>query len=208
VAPASPANRRPPFVTVLIALLPPLVLGACSDPAYLLAGENLPFNFHELDPGKAYRSAQPTAKELENVINLLGIRTVVNLRGPNPGDDWYDSEVEVCGRMGVTLSDQRMSEQSLPDPDRLREITDVLRTAEYPILVHCMGGAGRTGVVAVIYRMLIAGDDRDAALEQLSPAFLHFRFITPCVDTFAELYEPTDDWLATYAETFDQLTCR
>src|SRR5688572_16573499 len=38
-------------------------------------------NFHAIVPGRAYRSAQPTAADLEWAVRAHGIRTVVNLRG-------------------------------------------------------------------------------------------------------------------------------
>lgn len=190
---------------LLILLWVPM-LCSCTNLAYLQYVP-IPFNFSELEAGKAYRSAQPSGEELANMIDVLGIRTVVNLRGPNPGEDWYDTEASICQEMGVTLVDHRMSAGSLPEPELLEQIVETLLTAEYPILIHCKGGADRSGAVAAIYRMLIMGYDKADALGELSSVFFHFRASTPCMDALAEMYEPTEEWLARYAEEFDQLTC-
>jgi protein tyrosine/serine phosphatase len=155
-----------------------------------------------------YRSAQPYQAALENVIGQLGIRTVVNLRGPNPGEYWYDVERQTCEAMGVTLVDHAMSAHSLPSGELLGAVIDTLLNAEYPILIHCQGGADRTGAVSAIYRMLVLGHDRASALEALSPLKLHFREYAPCMDTLAEMYEPRPEWLAQYTATSDQIACQ
>jgi protein tyrosine/serine phosphatase len=188
-------------VCVLIGMLP-----GCN-PEALTSSQPLPSNFHVLDPGRAYRSAQPDDETLRGVIAQYGIRTVVNLRGTNPGDAWYDTEAAVCQELGVTLSDHALSAQHLPSPELLGGVLDTLQTAEYPILIHCMSGADRTGAVSAIYRMLMAGDSREAALAQLSPLYLHLRAYAPCMDTLAELYQPGTDWLMQYAGEYEGLTC-
>jgi protein tyrosine/serine phosphatase len=167
-----------------------------------------PHNFHVVDAGRVYRSAQPTAGELEAVIDVLGIRTVLNLRGPNAGKAWYDVEAAICAEKDVRLVDVALSARWLPPPDRLAEVIDALKTAEYPMLIHCNGGADRTGMVSAVYRMTILGHERAAALEELSPEFLHFRQWNPCMDTLAELYEPTPEWLEWYRAHSEEIACQ
>jgi len=167
----------------------------------------LPYNFDVLDPGEAYRSNQPTGDQLQTIIDRYDIHTVLNLRGENPGQTWYDTEAAICEARGVTLLSEPMSAHALPPADVLTSIVDTLQTAQYPILIHCEAGADRTGAVSAIYRMLILGDDRHSALSELSIQHLHFHASTPCMDTLAELFEATPDWLDWYAANVDQLTC-
>ena len=193
----------------LLAVVLLLPLASCSpgDPLYPFYGLPLPFNFHEIEPGQAYRSAQPTGEQLAAVIETHGIRTVVNLRGENEGELWYDDEASVCQAMGVTLANHAISANSLPYAERMVDITDTLLTADYPILIHCESGADRTGAISAIYRMLVLGHDKADALAELSPVFFHLRQFTPCMDTLAEWYEPDPDWLAEYAANVDQTPC-
>jgi protein tyrosine/serine phosphatase len=185
-----------------------VVLTGCLEPSLLFSGAALPFNFHELDSGKAYRSAQPRGDELESVIDVLGIKTVINLRGPNPEHDWYNEEVSICQAKGVYQADYRMSAASYPTPEVLKGIVGTLKTAEYPILIHCQGGSDRTGAVSAIYRMLITGDAKADALQQLSVKYFHFRCYAPVMDMLAEMYEPTDEWLETYTQEYPQLSSK
>lgn len=183
-----------------------LLVSSCPCTPPIVVGQTLA-NFHVIEPGQAYRSAQPDAAGLENVISQLGIKTVVNLRGTNTGKPWYDAEAQVCEAMGITLANHAMSAKSLPSGELLADIIDTLQTAEHPILIHCAGGSDRSGAISAIYRILILGHDKHDALLELSPFYLHFRNYAPCMDTLAELYEPTPEWLAEYAETVDEITC-
>ena len=192
---------------LLLAILASLLLvGSCPCAPPIVTGASLA-NFHVLDAGRAYRSAQPDPIGLENVISQLGIKTVLNLRGPNPGEPWYDAEAQVCEAMNVTLADHPMSASHLPSGELLSAIVHTLQRAEYPLLIHCAGGADRSGAIAAIYRMLILGHDKSDALSELSPMYLHFRESKPCMDTLAERYEPTPEWLAEYAATVAEMTC-
>jgi len=191
---------------LLVALLLPTSGVTCFEEGLIFLS-GLPFNFHTIEELQAYRSAQPTGDQLVTIIERFSIKTVINLRGPNAGQAWYDTELSVCEAMGVTQVDHRMSAQSLPAPETLEAVIETLLTAEYPILIHCKGGADRTGLVSVIYRMLVLGHDKSEALAELSFDFYHFRPATPCMDTVAEAYQPTDDWLDQYADTFEQMTC-
>ncbi len=199
-------NKRP-SVTILAIIALPMSLSSCGFDTMMLEGD-FPANLHIIKNDSAYRSAQPKADELVGAIELFDIRTVINLRGENIGKPWYDDEVEVCESMGITHVDHRMSARSLPSPTVLAEIVNTLQTAEHPILIHCQAGADRAGAISAIYRMLILGDEKKDALTELSIAYFHFRFATPCMDTLAEMYEPTEEWLATYADIVDTTVCQ
>jgi len=168
----------------------------------------VPYNFDVVKEGQAYRSSQPAAGQLETIIDTYGIRTVINLRGENPGDGWYDNELAVCQERNVALVSHPMSAHSLPSGEVLAGVVETLRTAEYPVLIHCAGGSDRTGAVSAIYRMLILADSRSVALTELTPLHLHFRGQTPCMDTLAEVFEPTPEWLDWYTANADQIECK
>ena len=61
----------------------------------------LGYNFHEVDAGRFYRSAQLPPTILDEVIQDYGIRTVINLRGRSPHKEWYLQEVATCARTRV-----------------------------------------------------------------------------------------------------------
>lgn len=165
--------------------------GAADDYAPLTVTDN----FRVIAKGQAYRSAQLDAESLRLVAQEYGIRTIVNLRGPNPGRAWYDNERAVAAELGLTHVDVRMSAHALPDRATLLLLHDTLTTAEEPILLHCQGGADRTGAAAAIWRMVVAGHSRAAAARELSPVFGHFRAQTPRMDELVEMFVPDRAWI-------------
>jgi hypothetical protein len=129
--------------------------------------------FHEVDAGKFYRSHQPSGPELQRAIDEVGIRTVINLRGPNPGAKWYDDEKEVTLRNNVLQVDIGLSASRLPHREQMIQILDTLKNAPRPILVHCRAGVDRTGEVSAIYQMLYMNKTKAEALEMLTPKYGH-----------------------------------
>ena len=148
-------------------------------------------NFHHLDGNRAYRSGQMSATALEKVIRKHGIRTVINLRGPAPKKEWYQEEVKVCKKLQVEHYSVRFSARSLPYQKKLIQLMDLYRTAPYPILIHCQGGADRTSLASVLYRMVEKEEPLDLALRQMNfPTYCHIPlFSTAAMDWFFELYK-------------------
>ena len=66
-------------------------------------------NFHVVLPHELYRSGQLDAGDIAYYTKRYGLRSVVNLRGENAGDAWYDHEVQESKEAGITHIDFRMS---------------------------------------------------------------------------------------------------
>lgn len=130
-------------------------------------------NLHVLDDGALYRAGQMSADELEETLVDGRIRTVLNLRGPHPEEQWYRAETAVAAAHGVRYVSIPISARSEPDLPTMTAIAEILLQSPGPILVHCQGGADRTGLVAAIYQLVAAGQSRDAAQAQLSVMFGH-----------------------------------
>ncbi len=152
-------------------------------------------NFHTLVPGVAYRSAQLDPGTLRRVIEAYGIRTIVNLRGENPGAPWFDGEQAVADDLGVTLVSARWSASALPSRDELLRVYDAFQSAAYPLLIHCEGGSDRTGAAAAIWRMEINGDSRAVAATELSPAYGHFAALHPAMDQLVQMFQNDRNWI-------------
>jgi len=131
-------------------------------------------NFHAVVDGQVYRSAQPTPERLRDYISTFGIRTIINLRGSQPGSGWYDREHAVADKTRVEMIDFPMSAGDELSIERANELVAIMKVAQKPILIHCKTGADRTGLAAVIYANRIAGIDEEMAEEQFSPLLGHF----------------------------------
>src|SRR5262245_1472720 len=66
-------------------------------------------NLHVVVPGACYRSAQLSPSGLARVVRRLHIRTVINLRGPNIGEMWYDEETDAIRELGIKKVDVKLS---------------------------------------------------------------------------------------------------
>lgn len=97
---------------------------------------------------------------------------MVNLRGPSE-KDWYQREIALTSQLGMVHIDFAMSALQRLAPDRAERLIALLKDAPKPILVHCNGGADRTGLVSVIYSQQIAGIPEETAEGQLSLFFGH-----------------------------------
>ena len=185
-----------PHTRALPAALALLALAGCGWSALDSYGPLTVFdNFYAIEPGQAYRSAQLDAETLSVVLADYEIRTVINLRGENPGEGWYQREKAACDAAGVELVDIAMRATALPSREILLSLYDALLAAEHPMLIHCRGGADRSGAAAAIWRMVVRGDDRAAASAELSPRYGHFPAINPEMDELVAMFEPDRAWI-------------
>jgi protein tyrosine/serine phosphatase len=147
-------------------------------------------NFHEVDAGKLYRSAQLTPAELEDVIREKGIKTVINLRGLNDLSPWYIEQKAIVEKMGAVQLDLSTSAAAVNHPDRINRLNEFFATAERPILVHCRQGADRTGEAVAMYAVDYMGQSPAAAAEEhLSFAYWHVDLFKPAKRIFASRYQ-------------------
>jgi len=130
-------------------------------------------NFHVVVPGEIYRSAQPDAAEIHDWAGRYGLRSILNLRGAHADTAWYQEESAAAAQLGIALADFPMSARQNPGPERMAELVDLLRSLPKPLLIHCQGGADRTGLAAALYLGAVADAGEASAERQLSFAYGH-----------------------------------
>ncbi|MBT2336144.1 tyrosine-protein phosphatase [Variovorax paradoxus] len=125
--------------------------GHWADPLEELQVENL----HRITP-TLYRSAQPGVADVA-ALKSLGIRTIVSLRS-------FNDDRKVFAGHDIRLVRVPINTWSIDDAKVLRALV-AIREAEKqgPVLIHCMHGADRTGVVAAAYRMAVQHWDKESA---------------------------------------------
>lgn len=152
-------------------------------------------NFHVIESGRAYRSAQLTADKLRQVIQEHGICVVLNLRGANPQDEWYRDERRVCAELGVTMIDIPLSASELPSRENLLRLYDVFRNTREPLLMHCKGGADRSSMAAAMWRMTTQDVTAGEALDQVGLRFGHLRRVHPEMSQAVQMFVPDREWI-------------
>ena len=97
-------------------------------------------NLYAVVPGVIYRSAQPSAADLQTIASSCGIRTVINLRG-DTDEPWYDVEHDTARTLNVQVVDVGLWATQPPPADQFRLLVDTLADVPGPILVHCRAAA-------------------------------------------------------------------
>ena len=132
-------------------------------------------NFHSIVAGEAYRSGQLTYDEFVHYIRQYNIKSIINLRGTNKGSSWYEDELAATRQMHVKLVDYGISaNKDVPDAD-IETLMRIIRDAPKPILIHCKGGADRSGLMAALY-LYSLGRTADESSRQLSVSYGHISF--------------------------------
>ena len=126
---------------------------------------NIYLNFHKVD-NDLYRSAQPTQKQLEKIIEKYNIKTIINLRGKEHLKD-LKYEVQTAKKYNINLINISLNSRGFPSKEQIFEIYNIFRSIKYPALIHCKSGSDRTGLVAVLYLHLIKKIPLKKALKQL-----------------------------------------
>jgi protein tyrosine/serine phosphatase len=121
-------------------------------------------NLHRVTP-HLLRSAQPKAASLP-ALRALGVRTMVSFRAFNKDeDDFSDS--------GIRLVRVPINTWHIRDRHIVRALAAIAAAEKQgTVLIHCLHGADRTGVISALYRMVVQGWDKEAArLEMLRGGF-------------------------------------
>jgi len=112
-------------------------------------------NFHVVLRDVVCRSGQPTVALLERQLAQHRIRSIINLRGPNPDERWYQEERALAMEYGASLYDFPINRIQLPSAEELRQTVQILDECPKPVLIHCASGIDRTGLVAAVSVLLL-----------------------------------------------------
>jgi membrane-associated phospholipid phosphatase/protein tyrosine phosphatase (PTP) superfamily phosphohydrolase (DUF442 family) len=158
-------------------------------------------NLRVVVAGQAYRSGQMDAPEFTGVIERYGIKSILNLRGENPGTAWHQAETNTAAKLNVIHYDRSLGSGTPLTLAQMDELVTLLRQAPKPILIHCNGGADRSGLVSALYLFAIEGHPPGAADQELSLWNGHVPLIRPKVTAMDNSF-----WLyvsnhATHAES-------
>jgi hypothetical protein len=145
-------------------------------------------NLGVVDAGLVFRSAQPTSR-LPAWIRDYHLRSILNLRGGNLTDWWYEAEVRATRDHGLSFYDLPLSATRRPRRHELLRLIDTLKTCPYPLLIHCKSGADRTGLASAVYLMVHRGESPECAEGAFSIDFGHIPLGGP-----EHLHEPLEEY--------------
>jgi undecaprenyl-diphosphatase len=132
-------------------------------------------NFATVEKGVLYRSAQPDKEDIERYAKLYTIHSILNLRGEDT-DEWYKEEIQTSKALGIAHYDLSLSAYREPSEEDINTLINILKTAPKPLLIHCYGGADRTGLAVALYEYAIKKEMASQAKKNLSAFHGHLPF--------------------------------
>ena len=113
-----------------------------------------------------YRGAQPTTEGMTE-LKAMGVKTVFNLRS-------FHSDHPLVSSGEMKLARLHMKPWHAEDEDVVAFLKIVRNTNNLPVFVHCQRGADRTGTVCAMYRIVICGWTKEAAIQEMKEGGFHF----------------------------------
>lgn len=107
-----------------------------------------------------YRSARLLPESVPK-LQALGIKTVVSLRA-------FHSDEALLKQSGIRMVRIPIYTWDIDDKDVIHALRAVHEAqAQGPVLLHCLHGADRTGLISAMYRIVYQGWSREQALDEL-----------------------------------------
>ena len=113
-------------------------------------------NFYQVSP-MLYRSSQPDAEGFGE-LKQHGISEVLDLR-------LYHKDLPSAD-MALTVHNAPLFASGI-NPVRVVNALQVLANAKEPVLVHCLHGSDRTGLVVALYRVVCQGWSKQQAIDEM-----------------------------------------
>lgn len=136
-------------------------------------------NFHEIITGELYRSAQPDYQLITYLWKNYKIKSIINLRGESKEQPWYQEEEQITKKLGIHLMNFRMSAFRELTTKEINTLIEMMKNSPKPLLIHCKGGADRTGLASALYLMTIVSDSASQAENQLSFIYGYLPLLYP-----------------------------
>lgn len=124
------------------------------------------FKFAEVAPG-IYRSGQLKESDFQK-LKELGFRTIISLNDYSVTGFPASREQDWARRAGMDFDWRPMDPWMKPSMRYVVRLKDEMVAAEKPVLLHCHGGADRTGLVIAAYRVMEEGWSVDDAKAEMA----------------------------------------
>lgn len=132
-------------------------------------------NFRTVIPNEIYRSGQPTAKDIEAWRDSYHIKSILNLRG-HVDFGTMGKAFDYSKSIGLEAKVVKLFSNELPTIDELDKIIDFIINSPKPLLIHCMRGVDRTGLISAV-ALILNNYSLERASDELSwkKGFLPYR---------------------------------
>jgi protein tyrosine phosphatase (PTP) superfamily phosphohydrolase (DUF442 family) len=185
--------KRPPPLRLLVPRLLAVFLVAVAAGGLVVSFGEPYYHWRVVEPGCVYRSGTLPRRDLGEVLDRFGVRTVLNLRteAERSKGPWYSDEHRVAAERGVRLVDVPLPEGMPPTPAQVEEILALFDEAETrPVLFHCEHGVVRSAAVEGLYRREYLGESPEDALRNVAVFGRDLERKYPAIAKFIREYVP------------------
>jgi tyrosine-protein phosphatase SIW14 len=117
-----------------------------------------------VSPG-IFRGPQPKNLEEFQFVARQGIRTIIDLENERGEAQW---EAKQCEEASILFHSLPMTAFGFPQPETVRAALSFLACpVHHPILVHCLHGQDRTGLIVALHRVRSEGWPKWRAWEEM-----------------------------------------
>jgi protein tyrosine/serine phosphatase len=135
---------------------------------------NFNYNFHVISKGKVFRSGVIPPDELKNYVEDYNIKSVIDLRFPGTKDSINNPEVPLELIAEKTAIEKlkgvqyfNVGSDQVPDSTTISNFLSIMdNKVNYPVLIHCYHGVGRSPLFSAIYRMEYEGISNEEARDE------------------------------------------
>ncbi len=136
-------------------------------------------NFYKLSDD-IYRGDRPTPDDLKE-LQKRGIKTLLDL------EYFYTDRYAITkSQTNFKFLHVRMNPWNIKDEDIVTALNILTDKNNYPIYVHCKHGSDRTGVVIAMYRIIVQGWSKEAAITEMKGGGYGFHLIWGNIPEYLE----------------------
>lgn len=127
------------------------------------------YNFGTITEDRVYKSGAMDPERITETIKEHGIKTVIDLRNENSKRFTPAEEKAVLDQIsGVNYIN--IKSRQVPSEETLSDFYKILDDeSNYPVLIHCYHGLGRTMIYSALYRIEYENMDNEEAREKTRP---------------------------------------
>ncbi len=124
--------------------------------------KHLNYNFGAVTSGKVYKSGVIKPQDIESYTSEYGIKTVIDLR--NEVTLYPPEQVKAAIDKIESVNYVNIRSSQVPSQDNLRQFFEIMDNQDnYPVLIHCYHGLGRTMLYVALYRIEYEGFSNEDA---------------------------------------------
>lgn len=149
----------------------PITIAIIAIIAIVVFHHQIYYHFGVVHKRKLYRCGRLSAFGLYLICTQYRIKTIVNLVDEaHQKTQWYLAHQKFCANNGIQFC--AIPILGIPTNDKVQQFIKLCESDSFPILIHCMQGVYRTGIMVAVYQKRFMQMDNQTIYDNL-PRYGH-----------------------------------